>query len=231
MLEIKHITKRYMDNSRKGSVPVLEDFSLTIGDGETVALTGESGSGKSTLARLICGFEKPTVGSIRWNGEDVFPLARRRTLYRHIQPVFQDSLNCFDPRQKIKKSLCEPLQHFCRFSEKECMARLAPLLDTADIPAYLLEKYPHELSGGQQKRICIIRALSIRPKLVVLDEAVAGLDPTVMLHILQLLKRLQKETQCAYLFITHDLRAAAFMTGDKGKIIRFNIGTDGGGST
>ena len=111
------------------------------------------------------------------------------------------------------------------------MARLAPLLDTADIPAYLLEKYPHELSGGQQKRICIIRALSIRPKLAVLDEAVAGLDPTVMLHILQLLKRLQKETQCAYLFITHDLRAAAFMTGDKGKIIRFNIGTDGGGST
>ena len=85
-------------------------------------------------------------------------------------------------------------------------------MTTANIPEYLLEKYPHELSGGQQKRICIIRALSVAPKLVILDEATAGLDPTVMLHILELLKRLQNETGCAYLFITHDFRVASFMT-------------------
>ena len=219
MLEIIRVTKRYPDNGRTGGVHVLENFSLTVRDRETVVLTGESGCGKSTLARLICGFEKPTAGSIHWDGKNVLALARNRTLYRHIQPVFQDNLNCFDPRQRIKKSLCEPLRQYYRFSEKECMVRLAPLLETADIPAYLLEKYPHELSGGQQKRICIIRALSIEPKLTVLDEAAAGLDPTVMLHILKLLKRLQKERQCAYLFITHDLQAAAFMTEGGGKII------------
>ena len=123
MLEIIRVTKHYPDNGKTDGVHVLENFSLTVRDGETVALTGESGCGKSTLARLICGFEKPTAGSIRWDGKDVFALARNRTLYRHIQPVFQDNLNCFDPRQRIRKSLCEPLRQYYRFSEKECMLR------------------------------------------------------------------------------------------------------------
>ena len=213
MLEVKHISMHYRLRGRNGgSVQALDDISLTVKDGETVALMGESGSGKSTLVRLICAFEKPTAGSVFWDGTDIFALARKRTLYKTVQPVFQDNLNCFDPRQKIKKSLFEPLRNYYRLSEKECAEKLLPLLTAADIPEYLLEKYPHELSGGQQKRICIIRALSVAPKLVILDEATAGLDPTVMFHILELLKRLQTETGCAYLFITHDFSAASFMT-------------------
>ena len=127
-----------------------------------------------------------------------------------VQPVFQDNLNCFDPRQKIKKSLFEPLRNYYRLSEKECAEKLLPLLTTANIPEYLLEKYPHELSGRQQKRICIIRALSVAPKLVILDKATAELDPTIMLHILELLKQLQNKTGCTYLFITHDYRHGPF---------------------
>lgn len=104
MLEVKHISMHYRLRGRNGGlVQALDDISLTVKDGETVALMGESGSGKSTLVRLICAFEKPTAGSVFWDGTDIFALARKRTLYKTVQPVFQDNLNCFDPRQKIKK--------------------------------------------------------------------------------------------------------------------------------
>ena len=205
MLEIKHVSKQY------GRQPVLRDISLNIAPGECVSLIGESGSGKSTLARLILALEKPTGGSICWKGNPV--AARRgRALYRDIQPVFQDHSGCFNPRRKLMDSLCEPMENMLTLSGAERNKRMIRLLDMVELPTTLANRYPQELSGGQRRRACIARAISVQPSLIVLDEAVAGLDATVMIKILDLLKSLQKETGCAYLFITHVMGAALYMS-------------------
>lgn len=201
MLEIKNVSKKY------GRQLVLRDVSLTIASGESVSLIGESGSGKSTLSRLILALESPSTGSILWNGRNVAEL-RGRKLYRDIQPVFQDNTSCFNPRLKIMDSLCEPMKNMLGLEKAGRESRARNLLDMVGLPAGIINRYPHELSGGQQKRVCIARAISVNLKLVILDEAVTGLDATVMIKILTLLKDLQKEIGCAYLFITHDLRAA-----------------------
>lgn len=205
MLQVEHVSKLYE------KVAALEDVSLQIRDGECVSLIGESGSGKSTLTRLILALDKPTKGSVFWRGNDVWRIPRR-SLYGDIQPVFQSNADCFNPRRKIRESLMEPMRNLLRLSAPERERRSLELLSLVGLESSIAERYPHELSGGQRKRICIARALSVRPKLIVLDEAVSGLDITVMLRILSLLKELQNEIGCAYLFITHDIRAAVFMS-------------------
>lgn len=205
MLKIEGVGKRY------GRLTVLENVSLAISPGASVSLIGESGSGKSTLSRLILALEKPTQGRIRWENEDIFTLPGKR-LYRDIQPVFQDNAGCFNPRWRIGDSLCEPMKHLLTLDAEARSKRAQQLLEMVELPDSVMQRYPHELSGGQQKRVCIARALSIKPKLVILDEAVSGLDATVMVKILVLLKELQREIGCGYLFITHDIRAAMYMS-------------------
>lgn len=205
MLKIEGVSKRY------GRLTVLENVSLAISPGESVSLIGESGSGKSTLSRLILALEKPTQGLIRWEDKDIFTLPGKR-LYRDIQPVFQDNAGCFNPRWRIGDSLCEPMKHLLELDAGSRSKRAHQLLEMVELPDSVMQRYPHELSGGQQKRVCIARALSIDPKLVILDEAVSGLDATVMVKILVLLKELQQEIGCGYLFITHDIRAAQYMS-------------------
>lgn len=205
MLEVDSVSKHYKKEL------VLSGVSLTIADGESVSLIGESGSGKSTLSRLILSLEKPCEGNILWNGEPVGQTKRNR-LYKDIQPVFQDNTGCFNPKMKIRDSLCEPMNNFLHMGSSEKRQRIAELLEMVELPKETADRYPHELSGGQQKRVCIARAISINPKLILLDEAVSGLDATIMIKILALLKSLQKEVGCAYLFITHDLRAALYMS-------------------
>lgn len=205
MLEIEGISKKY------GKQTALVGVSLSIADGESVSLIGESGSGKSTLSRLILALERPSAGAVLWNGRNVSEL-RGKTLYRDIQPVFQDNTGCFNPRRKIMESICEPMKNLLDLNRDEREAKACDLLDRVRLHADIAQRYPHELSGGQRRRICIARAISIHPKLVILDEAIAGLDATVMMKTLALLKTLQRETGCAYLFVTHDLRAALYMS-------------------
>lgn len=205
MLKINNVSKRY------GGQTALRDVSLTIGAGESVSLIGESGSGKSTLSRLILALEKPSNGYIQWNGKDVAAL-RGKPLYRDIQPVFQDNGGCFNPRRRVGDSLCEPMKHLLRLSAAERRKKAAELLELVKLPENIMTRYPHQLSGGQQKRVCIARAVSIKPRLLILDEAVSGLDTTVMVKILDLLKELQREMGCGSLFITHDIRAALYMS-------------------
>lgn len=214
MLTVHEICKTYpREGLIREKLTVLDKVSLHIAEGESVSLIGESGSGKSTLSRMILALEKPDCGSILWNGKSMTPKsARKMELYRHIQPVFQNNLGCFDPRWRIYTSVTEPMRNFLDLSRDTLDARAKALMDMVDLPVSILEKYPHELSGGQQKRVCIARAISISPKLLVLDEAVAGLDATVMLKILRLLRRLSKELGCACLFITHDIRAALYIS-------------------
>ena len=204
-MEIKNVSKKY------GGHTVLKNVSLSIAAGESVSLVGESGSGKSTLSRLMLALEKPSQGKILWNGTDIFEL-RGKKLYRDIQTVFQDSTGCFNPRIKIIDSLCEPMKNLLKMDKDDMRMKICTLLDRVGLQNDIAERYPHELSGGQRRRICIARAISVNPKLVILDESIAGLDSTVMIKILILLKELQKEFNCAYLFITHDLRAALYMS-------------------
>ncbi|MGL6200948.1 MAG: ABC transporter ATP-binding protein [Lachnospiraceae bacterium] len=205
MLEVKAVTHQY------DKMTVLKDVSLRVADGECVSLVGTSGSGKSTLGRLILALEKPVKGEVNWNGRPVRAV-KRKQLYRDIQPVFQDNTSCFNPRRKVIDSLTEPMRYLLGLNRTERERRAGELLEMTGLPADVLERYPHELSGGQQKRICIARAISIRPKFILLDEAVSGLDAVVMVKILDLLKELQKEVGCSYLFITHDIGAAGYMS-------------------
>ena len=213
MLTIHEICKAYpvQGNSRKKLV-ALDKVSLHMEDSQSMALIGESGSGKSTLTRMILGLERPDSGQILWDGQHVSPkTARKIGLYRQIQPVFQDNMGCFDPRWKIRASLTEPMRNFQALDRVALDAKAKELMALVDLPATILEKYPHELSGGQQKRVCIARAISINPRLLILDESAAGLDATVMLKILRLLRRLHKDIGCSCLFITHDIRAALYI--------------------
>lgn len=213
MLTVHELCKTYpvQGNSRKKLV-ALDKVSLHMEKGQSMALIGESGSGKSTLIRMILGLETPDSGKILWNGQPVSPkTAKKIGLYRQIQPVFQDNMGCFDPRWKIRASLTEPMRNLQTLDRAALDAKAKELMELVDLPATILEKYPHELSGGQQKRICIARAISIKPRLLILDESVAGLDATVMLKILRLLRRLHKDIGCSCLFITHDIRAALYI--------------------
>lgn len=206
MLSINNVCKQY------GGQTALQDVCMEIAPGESISLIGESGSGKSTLARMVLALEKPEKGQIYWQGRRMRSL-RKKQLYKDIQPVFQNNTGCFNPRRKVGDSLCEPMKNLLGLSFVERQRKASQLLEMVGLPPSITECYPHELSGGQQKRVCIARALSIRPRLVVLDEAVSGLDATVLIKILALLKDLQKEVGCAYLFITHDIRAALYMSG------------------
>lgn len=213
MLTICEISKTYgAQGKAHKKLIALDKVSLHIGEGESVALIGESGSGKSTLCRIILALEKPSSGSVMWNGKKITQKsAKKMRLYSQIQPVFQDNLSCFDPRWRIRASVTEPMRNFLNLGRDELEAKAEDLMNMVDLPASVLEKYPHELSGGQQKRVCIARAISVNPKLLIFDEAVAGLDATVMLKILGMLRRLRRETGCAFLFVTHDIRAALYI--------------------
>ncbi|ADY56113.1 Nickel-transporting ATPase [Syntrophobotulus glycolicus DSM 8271] len=214
MLIVDRVSKSYRGTDVRGrNESVLKSVSLQVRDGDSVSLVGESGSGKSTLGRLILGLERPDSGRLTWNGQSVFARQyRKKELYQEIQPVFQDNSGCFNPRWKIRASLLEPMRNYLHPGGREMERQVKYLLELVGLSSSVLDKYPHELSGGQQKRVCIARAISIRPRFVLLDEAVSGLDATVMLKILRLLKNIQKEIGCSYLFITHDVKAAFFMS-------------------
>ncbi|MGR3805673.1 ABC transporter ATP-binding protein [Marinibacterium profundimaris] len=182
------------------------DFDLQ--PGRTLALVGESGSGKSTVARCIVRLLEPTDGDVVVHGNSVRPLnpVRMATMYRTLQMVFQDPNASLNPRMTVRKVLEEPLKLHLSMTQDERNARLSELVTLVGLGEEHLARYPHELSGGQRQRIGIARAISINPEVVLLDEPTASLDVSVRGQILDLLKRIQRELNLAYLFISHDLQ-------------------------
>ncbi len=229
ILKVDHIDAAY------GSFKVVQDVSLDVRKGETVAVVGESGSGKSTLARIITGLLPPTAGTISFKGQ-VLPRSlaeRSKNLKRTMQLVYQIPDVALNPRQTLLETIGRPVSFYfgqggsndvkpgehqtigetigrpsskyMGMSDAEVDTRTKELMDLVELPQAFLTRYPTELSGGQKQRVCVARALAANPDLIILDEPTSALDPLVAEEILKLLRRLQAELGLSYVLITHDL--------------------------
>ena len=189
------------------AIHAVRNVSLELREGETLAVVGESGSGKSTLARMLVGLETPTSGAMTIGGKDAAALAAEgsRAFGQVIQYVFQDPVASLNPRKTIAQILDVPLRLLGRVGGGDRKARMRELLDAVQMPSKVLERYPHEFSGGQAQRIAIARALAADARILVLDEPVSALDVSVQAQVLLLLDDLRREFGLSYLFISHDL--------------------------
>ncbi len=197
-----------------GLVRAVDSVSFQIDVGTTLGLVGESGCGKTTTSKLVLGLERPTAGTIRFEGANVSTLGAKadRHYRRSVQAVFQDPYASLDPRMRVGSIIAEPLVINERPSATELRRRVRELLDLVGLPERSAELFPHEFSGGQRQRIAIARALALSPKLIVLDEPVSALDVSIRAQILNLLRDIQKRLGVSYLFIAHDLAAVAHMS-------------------
>jgi len=187
---------------------ILNGISFQIKEGECLGLVGESGCGKSTLARCITAIERPDKGIIRLMGEDISRMssAQLRPLRQHVQMVFQDPADSLNPRMNIGQIIGEGLLiQGMKMRDARYQSRIFETLELVGLPSKSIDKYPHEFSGGQRQRIGIARAIILRPKLLILDEALSSLDLSIQAQIINLLLELQQELKLAYLFISHDL--------------------------
>ena len=204
-VELINITKKY------GKQEVLNSFSLDIDKGECLAIMGESGSGKSTIAKIIIGLEKQNSGTVKIFTKD-------------IEFLFQDSYNALNPRMTVEDLIYEPLQFLPNIDKSKKKKTVLELLEQVELSSELLTRKRDELSGGQLQRVCLARALSTKPQIMIFDESLSGLDPLVQDKILDLLYKIQKQYQLTYIFISHDIRLCYFLADriiliDKGKII------------
>ena len=206
VLEIKNLTKKFaVDGGR--FLTACDNISLKAYAGQTLGIIGESGCGKSTLVRTVLQIHPATSGEVIFEGQDILKLRGEaaRQNRRKIQMVFQDPAAAFNPKMKVKEIVTEPLLNFALIKKSEVDARAAELLKMVELPVEFMDRYPHNMSGGQRQRLGIARALSLEPKIVVCDEATSALDVSVQEKICELLVRLQKEKGITYLFICHDI--------------------------
>jgi oligopeptide/dipeptide ABC transporter ATP-binding protein len=211
----KHFpARRGLFGADHGVVRAVDDISFSIDSGKTLGVVGESGCGKTTTAKLVLGLETPTGGAIRFDGRDLNGLdkAGRRHYRKSVQAVFQDPFASLNPRMRISAIIAEPLTTNETITPGDTRRRVLRLLDLVGLPRRSADLFPHEFSGGQRQRIAIARALSLSPRLVVLDEPVSALDVSIRAQILNLLRDLQEELGLSYLFIAHDLAAVAHMS-------------------
>lgn len=211
LLELRNIKKYFSSPqgllAKNALVRAVDDVSLSVAEGENVGIVGESGSGKTTLARLILKLYKSDAGQIILNGQDIAQLSagQMRPLRHQVQMIFQDPYSSLDPRYTIYSILKEALS-LEKSHAGDHEKRIVEVLTQVDLPEDTLARYPHEFSGGERQRIAIARALLMRPRLLILDEAVSSLDVLVQAQILELLLRLQKSSAMTYIFISHNLR-------------------------
>jgi oligopeptide transport system ATP-binding protein len=207
---VKHfpLTQGIVFKSRTGDVHAVDGVNLTLARGETLGVVGESGCGKSTLAKVLMAMERPTSGSVRFDGRDVFALPKPelRRLRRRIQMVLQDPYSSLNPRMTVGDIVGEPFRiHPDVVPKAGARARVQELLEVVGLDPDHVNRYPHQFSGGQRQRIGIARALALRPEVIICDEPVSALDVSVQAQVMNLLEELQDEFGLSYVFIAHDL--------------------------
>jgi oligopeptide transport system ATP-binding protein len=207
---VKHypVTRGVVFRRTIGQVRAVDGVSLELKTGETLGVVGESGCGKSTLARVLMNLEKPTAGSVKYRGKEIFGLrgAELRAMRRQIQLVMQDPYTSLDPRMTVGDLVGEPFEIHTEVAPKgERRKKVQDLLDVVGLNPEHINRYPHQFSGGQRQRIGIARALALRPEIIVCDEPVSALDVSIQAQVMNLLDRLQKEFGLSYIFIAHDL--------------------------
>ena len=216
LLDVKHLTKHFPVGGglfgEKKTVRAVDDVSFAIAKGETVGIVGESGCGKSTTARLLMHLMGRNAGEILFDGELVGETLPMRDFRRGMQMVFQDSYASLNPRLTIEDSIAfGPKVHGVADREARALAR--ELMGKVGLrPEVFANRYPHEVSGGQRQRVNIARALALKPRLVILDEAVSALDKSVEAQVLNLLFDLKREFGLTYLFISHDLNVVRYIS-------------------
>lgn len=209
VLRVEHLVKNFPVRGSRDIVHAVNDVSFEVHAGETVALVGESGSGKTTVGRCVLRLIDPTSGHIVFKGQDTTTLNSKsfRKLRPRIQMIFQEPYDSLNPRFTIADILEENLYLAGGSTRSDRRARALELLRMVQLPEHMLTAYPHELTGGEQQRVSIGRALSTGPDLIILDEPTSALDISVRGDIIRLLTRLQGETGISYLFISHDMTA------------------------
>ena len=209
----RHFPVRNMFGWTTGAVRALDGVSFEVRAGETLGIVGESGCGKTTLGKALVGIHPPSGGRIVFQGGDITgqSAAERRAVAPRLQYCYQDPGNSLDPRWTVRRSLAEPLVVHTALAPSDRNTRIGEIMQQVGLPLTHLDLYPHELSGGQQRRVGLARILTLHPRLVVLDEPTSGLDVSVQASVLKLLRELQRTFALTYLFISHDLSVVRMM--------------------
>ncbi|MBT1161518.1 MULTISPECIES: ATP-binding cassette domain-containing protein [Bifidobacterium] len=219
ILQVNNLCKDYVtrgfSHNAAAIFHALRNVSFEVDHRQTYALVGESGSGKSTTAKIISALEKPTSGTVVFDGDnytDDSPRQLRRDIRGNIQMVFQDPFSSLNPRKSIAGALLEAMEiQNVGNSKRERLDAAESMLERVGLGSWALNRYPYQFSGGQLQRINIARALVVEPKLLILDESVSALDVSVQAQVLNLLQDLKEEFALSYLFITHDLSVVRFI--------------------
>ncbi|WP_288929403.1 ABC transporter ATP-binding protein [uncultured Dialister sp.] len=187
-----------------------DHVTISLHKGETLGIVGESGSGKSTLAKILTRHYTMDSGCILLHGKDMTALkgGEFRQARKNIQMVFQDPSTAFDPKQRVRDIICEPLMNYGLIGKEKVDEKAREMLRLVDLPEEFADRYPNSMSGGQRQRIAVARALVLKPEIIICDEATSALDMSVQKTVIELLHRLQLETGVAYFFICHDLALA-----------------------
>lgn len=215
LLKVEHL-KQYFPISKKYTVRAVDDVSFEIYPGETYGLVGESGSGKTTVGRSIIRLYDPTDGKITFDGLDIsghLSNEVNHTLRTEMQMIFQDPMACLNPRKKVADIIGQGLDiNHLYETKEERNEKIAHILQKVGLAPEHAERFPHQFSGGQRQRVGIARALIMNPKLIIADECISALDVSIQAQVVNLMKDMQKETGCSYLFIAHDLSMVKYIS-------------------
>ena len=209
-IELKDVSRTYYD-AQGNSFRALDHISLLWEAGQSIAIMGESGSGKSTLARLLVGLERSSEGMVRLNGEDTtrWGFSKWRKHRAAVQAVFQDASGTLNPARSTERNVEEALCNVTRLPPDQRRQKIAELMELTGLRKELLATPVRKLSGGEQRRLALLRSLSVDPTFLVLDEVTAGLDLIATEAVIKLLQKYQQQKGCAYLVITHDIKIAS----------------------
>ena len=213
LIEVKDLTKTYQGKS--GPVHAVRGISFRVDQGQSVGLVGESGCGKSTTSEILVRLLDPTSGAVLFDGHDIAGIPARRfvrdTRRKDIQMVFQDATDSLNPRHSARQSIAEPLRRLAGMRGAKLTARVEELAVLVGLPLALLDRFPHQLSGGQKARVGIARAVALEPRFLILDEPTAALDVSIQALVLNLLVDLRAKLGLSYLFVSHDLHVVRLL--------------------